>query len=93
MLFRSHGILQAGILEWVAISFSKDLPDPELNLHLLHWQVEDSLSLSHLGSQDLVLSLTKWFGGCVLVLPLKVPLPGNHLNPEQTSTVSHSVWT
>ena len=23
-----HGILQARILEWVAISFSKDLPDP-----------------------------------------------------------------
>ena len=25
-----HGILQARILEWVAISFSKDLPDPEI---------------------------------------------------------------
>ena len=24
------GIFQAGILEWVAISFSRDLPDPEL---------------------------------------------------------------
>ena len=23
-----HGILQAGILEWVAISFSRDLLDP-----------------------------------------------------------------
>ena len=23
-----HGILQAGILKWVAISFSRDLPDP-----------------------------------------------------------------
>ena len=23
-----HGILQAGILEWVAIPFSKDLPEP-----------------------------------------------------------------
>ena len=23
-----HGILQAGMLEWVAISFSRDLPDP-----------------------------------------------------------------
>ena len=23
-----HGIFQAGILEWVAIPFSKDLPDP-----------------------------------------------------------------
>ena len=23
-----HGILQARILEWVAVSFSRDLPDP-----------------------------------------------------------------
>ena len=26
--FSVHGILQARILEWVAISFSRDLPDP-----------------------------------------------------------------
>ena len=26
--FSLHGILQARILEWVAISFSRDLPDP-----------------------------------------------------------------
>ena len=25
-----HGISQARILEWVAISFSRDLPDPEI---------------------------------------------------------------
>ena len=25
-----HGIFQARILEWVAISFSRDLPDPEI---------------------------------------------------------------
>ena len=25
-----HGILQARILEWVAISFSEDLPDPRI---------------------------------------------------------------
>ena len=29
-----HGILQARILEWVAILFCRDLPDP--NLDLLH---------------------------------------------------------
>ena len=36
------GILQARILEWVAMLFSRDLPDLELNPHLLcilHWQV------------------------------------------------------
>ena len=26
----AHGISQARILEWVAISFSRDLPDPEI---------------------------------------------------------------
>ena len=45
-----HGISQAGMLEWVVISSSKDLPDPGVepaSLHLLHWQAE-SLPLSHL---------------------------------------------
>ena len=27
-----HGILQAGILNWVAISYSRGLPDPEIEL-------------------------------------------------------------
>ena len=46
-----HRILQARILEWVAISY-QDLPNQELNpcrLCLLNRQV-DSLPLSHLGS-------------------------------------------
>ena len=37
-----HGILQARILEWVALPFSRDLPNPGIELtspHLLHWQV------------------------------------------------------
>ena len=36
-----HGVLQAKILEWVAVSFSTGLLDERLNLrllHLLHWQ-------------------------------------------------------
>ena len=37
-----HGVLQAGILEWVAMPFSGDLPDPETDpaslAFLLHWQ-------------------------------------------------------
>ena len=45
-----HGILQARILEWVAIPFSREIlltqgPNP----HLLHWQM-GSLPLSHQGS-------------------------------------------
>ena len=37
-----HGILQAGILEWVAVPSSGDLPNPGSNhclLCLLHWHV------------------------------------------------------
>ena len=46
-----HGIFQARILEWVAISFSRGsspLRDWTCLLQLLHWQA-DSLPLSHLG--------------------------------------------
>ena len=47
-----HGIFQAGILEWVATSSSRDLPDSwikPVSCRLLHWQA-DSLPLYHLGS-------------------------------------------
>ena len=43
-----HGISQVRILEWVAISFSKDLPDPGIEPTSPAWQV-DSLPLNHLG--------------------------------------------
>ena len=41
-----HGISQARIREWAAISLSGDLPDLGMDPHLLHWQA-DSLPLSH----------------------------------------------
>ena len=41
-------ISQARILEWVAISFSKDLPNPGIKPTSPVWQAE-SLPLSHLG--------------------------------------------
>ena len=45
-----RGILQEGILEWVAMSFYREgLPDPGIKAGVLHWQA-DSLPLSHLGS-------------------------------------------
>ena len=47
-----HGISQARILKWVAISSSRGSSQ---NLHLLHWQV-DSLPLSHLGIPRIILS-------------------------------------
>ena len=42
-----HGILQARILEWVAIPFSRDLPDPGICLGLLHCR-QILYCLSHL---------------------------------------------
>ena len=44
-----HGIFQARTLEWVAISFSRGLPDSGIALKSPAWQA-DSLPLSHLGS-------------------------------------------
>ena len=35
-----HGILQAGILEWVVIPFSRDLPDPGIKLSSLALQAD-----------------------------------------------------
>ena len=55
-----HGILQARILEWVAISYSKGtFLTQGSNPCLLHWQA-DSLPLSHLGSPLLILFTYKW---------------------------------
>ena len=42
-----HGIFQARILEWVAISSPEIFPTQGSNLHLLHW-LADSFPLSHL---------------------------------------------
>ena len=49
-----HGILQARILEWVAISFSREgiFLTQGSNMCLLHWQV-DSLPLNHLESPQI----------------------------------------
>ena len=45
-----HEILQTGILEWVAIPYSRFSQGTNLSLwHLLPWQA-DSLPLSYLGS-------------------------------------------
>ena len=53
-----HGILHVRILEWIAVHFPGDLPDPGLNLNLLHWQA-DSSPLSHQGSPSAVINYHK----------------------------------
>ena len=43
-----HGILQARVLEWVAIPFPRGIfPNQELNSRLLHWQAGSLLSESN----------------------------------------------
>ena len=49
----SMGILQARIVEWVAIPSSRDLPDPGIKPRSPALQ-EDSLPLSHQGSPNCV---------------------------------------
>ena len=53
-----HGILQARILESVAISFSRESSQPRDQTHFsLHWKV-DSFPLSHQGSPSESTTLT-----------------------------------
>ena len=40
MDYTVYGILQARILEWVAIPFSRDLPDPAIKHGSPAWQVD-----------------------------------------------------
>ena len=44
-----HGIFQARIPEWIAIFFSRDLPDPEIEPGSLHCR-QTLYSLIHQGS-------------------------------------------
>ena len=63
-----HGILQARILEWVAISSSRIFPTQGSNpclLCLLPWQA-DSLPLHHLGSPVFQLYLILSHSSCTL---------------------------
>ena len=57
-----QGILQARILEWVAISFSRGSSQPrdgtQVSLHLLHWQT-GSLPLAPPGKPILLLTKIK----------------------------------
>ena len=71
--------------EWVAISYSRDLPDPGIepaSMCPLHWQA-DSLSLHHLGTPFRALSTFNIIRG-----QYKVPKPLN----SETLSVTHSSW-
>ena len=59
--FSVHGVSQARVLEWVAISFSRGSSRPRQgsNLHLLHLLHWHSLPLSHQGSPAVLLHCIK----------------------------------
>ena len=57
--FSVHGIFQARTLEWVAISFSRALPDPGIKPLSLALQA-DSLPLSHLRSPSFISPSLYW---------------------------------
>ena len=87
-----YGILQARILERVAISSSRNLPTQGSNqrlLCLLHWQA-GSLLLSHLGSPKVLYSLPKkkkhWF--CFFFFKLRTH--GAHIHHSYKSIYSYS---
>ena len=78
-----HGILQARILEWVAMPslLQGIFPTQGSNQHLLHWQA-DSLSLSHLWSPHAMLCYAKSLQSCLTLCdpidssPPGFPIPG-----------------
>ena len=65
-----HGILQARILEAVAIHFSGDLLDPGLNPGLLHCR-QILYHLRHQGNPGYVLLYTKYSIYCMYLCQLK----------------------
>ena len=95
-----HGIFQARILKWVAISSSRESSSPrELNpslLHLLLWQVH-SLPLSHLGSpkEQCSVQFSSVAQSCpTLYDPMNCSTPGlpiHHQLPGFSQTHSHRV--
>ena len=101
-----HGISQARILEWVAISFSRGIfPTQGSNTHLLQWWA-DSLPLSHQGSPTVIISVQFSLSVVSDSLrphepqharpPCPSPTPGVHPNPCPLSwwchpTISSSV--
>ena len=62
-----HGILQARILEWVAMPSSRDLPDPRIEPVSPELQA-DSLPLSHWGTHNSIYIPFKASSSCVVFL-------------------------
>ena len=73
------GILQARILEWVAISFSGDLPDPGIEPSSPALQA-DSLSSEPKDKPKYIFAAAKWLQSCpTLCDPIEGSPPGFHV--------------
>ena len=83
--FFVHGISQARLLEWVAISFPRDLPDPGIK----------PTSLSHQGIPYYIIQFSSVAQSCpTLCDPMDCNTPGlpvHHQLPEFTQTHVHWV--
>ena len=91
-------ILQARILEWAAISSSRDLPDPRIQpglLSLLHWQA-GSLPLAQPGKpfQYIYAYQIIMLGTYLLVQWLRLCLPqrGCRFDPGLGTKIPHISW-
>ena len=88
-----HGILQARILEWVAITISRDLPNPGTEPRSPALQVDSLLSLfsSVQSLSHAQLFVTPWTAACQVslsitnsqsllkLMSIKLVMPSNHL--------------
>ena len=94
----STGILQARVLEWVAMLSSRDLPDPRIQpglLSLLHWQA-GSLPLAQPGKpfQYIYAYQIIMLGTYLLVQWLRLCLPqrGCRFDPGLGTKIPHISW-
>ena len=91
MGYTVHGILQARILEWAAFPFSRDLPNPGIELRSPALQV-DSLLAELQGKSKLLDSWCNFSDSDVLRVVMKASQPLRHLSQRCyiTGLRSHS---
>ena len=77
-----HGILQARILEWVAISSSRDLPNPGIE------PMSPASPLLQAGS----LQLSHWGSPVDLARPLQLPSTSRKVGATSKARSSKAVW-
>ena len=89
-----HGIFQARILDWVAISFSRGSSWPRDQTHLLHWQADFTTKPPE--KPTMCIQFSSVTQSCLtLCNPVNHGTPGlpvHHQFLESTQTHVHRVW-